>query len=63
MCGAFAYAYAYCNGDAYCYRGAKIYSFTASASHTAASAVRPPSSGHFFGDSRVIAGPRNAYVC
>ena len=61
MWGGFAYAHAYCNGDAYCFRGAKVYSFTASASYTAASALRPASSGHFFGDSRLLASPRLAY--
>ena len=60
---AFAYAHAYCNGDAYCYRGAKVYSFTTATSYTAASTLRPAFSSCFFGDSRVIAGPRNAYVC
>jgi hypothetical protein len=35
---AFAYADGYCNGHAYCYRGAKVYSFTTAASHTAAAA-------------------------
>ena len=58
---AFAYAHGYCNGDAYCYRGAKVYSYTTAASHPAASALRPASSGHFFGDSRSLASPRNAY--
>ena len=38
---AFAYAHGYCNGDAYCYRGTKVHSFTASASYTAASTLRP----------------------
>ena len=42
---AFAYAdsnrITKCNADAYCYRGAKVYSFTTAASNTAASAVRP----------------------
>ena len=48
----FAYAHAYCNGDAYCYRGAKVYSFTTAASHAAASALSPAFNGRSFGDSR-----------
>jgi len=36
---AFAYADGYCNGDAYCYRCAKVYSFTTAASHTARATV------------------------
>ena len=39
----------------------QVYSYTAAASHTAASAVRLPFSGRFFGDSRSLASPRNAY--
>ena len=62
---AFAYAdsnrITKCNADAYCYRGAKVYSDTKATSNTAASAVRPPSSGRFFGDSRLLASPRLAY--
>ncbi len=43
-----AYAYAH----AYCYRGAKVYSYTEAASDAAASALRPAFSGRSFGDSR-----------
>ena len=56
MCGAFAYAYGYCNGDAYCYRGAKVYSFTTAASHTAAAALRRTDC-HPYGDSRYCESP------
>ncbi len=51
---AFAYAHAYC------YRGAKVYSFTASASHTAAAALRRTDC-RFRTGTRDIASPRIAY--
>ena len=59
----------YCNPDAdrygyaHCNCSAEGYSFTASASHGAAPALRLASNGDLFGDSRVIASPRIAYVC
>jgi hypothetical protein len=53
------------NGDsdcnAYINASAEGYSDTAAASHSAASAVRPAFNGRFFGDSRALASPRNAY--
>ena len=59
-CGSpFAYADGNRNGNAYCYRGAQAYSFTAAASHAAASALRPAFNGRFFGDSRSLASPRS----
>ena len=36
----FAHADGNRNGNAYCYRGAQVYSFTAAASHAAASALK-----------------------
>jgi hypothetical protein len=66
-----ANTHAYCNGnaysdsdsdsDAYCYRGAEVYADAQAASHTGASSVRPAFNGRFYGDSRAIASPRNAY--
>ena len=60
---AFAYAHGNGNRDTYSYRGTEVDSFTTAPSHTAASTLRPALSSCFFGDSRVTAGPRNAYVC
>ena len=55
----FAHADGNRNGNAYCYRGAQAYSFTAAASHAAASALRPAFNGRSFGDSRSLASPRS----
>ena len=55
----FAYADGNRNGNGY--RGAQVYSYTAAASHAAASALRAALTVVFFGDSRSLASPRNAY--
>jgi hypothetical protein len=46
---AFAHADGNRNRDAYCYRGAQIYTNAKAASHTAASTLRPAFSICFFG--------------
>jgi hypothetical protein len=62
---ALANTYGYCNSDsdsdAYCNTWRQNYPHTAAASHAAAPALRPAFNGHFFGDSRSLASPRNAY--
>ena len=45
MCSPLTYPDAYCYCDAYRYCGAEVYSFTAAASHAAASALRPGRDG------------------
>ena len=44
------------NGDAYCYRGAEVYSFTATASHTSAKTVE------IFATSTIFNVPRRSVV-
>jgi len=57
--GAFADTDSDSNGD--CDRTAAAYTDATSAGNTAASTLRPASNGCFFGDSRSLASPRNAY--
>ena len=59
LCGAIAYAHAYCNSYAKADAYAAGPAYAKAASDAAASAVRPPSNGHFFGDSRSFASPRS----
>ena len=71
MCVAFAYTHGNGNCDgisisnaygyANCNTWRQNYPYTAAASHAAASGLRPASNGRFFGDSRSLASPRNAY--
>ena len=62
---ALAYTYADCNGNADCDGDAdcpaEVFADAQAASHAAAPALRPAFNGHFFGDSRSLASPRNAY--
>jgi hypothetical protein len=59
----YCYRDAYCYRDGYCYCGTEAYADAQAAAHTAASAVRLRSTfnGCFYGDSRSVASPRNAY--